>query len=269
MLSPKATLIIGNGLISIDILHRVLSTSSKLFHGLIASDIDPRDHQNFASCYRISRDEVFQALETVKDSNATFIYLKLLRSIIDAYIEEDMSLLERVYHAWISMFVTRIWLVWTDKMGKQKLDKLLTRLTTHWEKLPHRSKNSTQQFFLTPPAVYSIELNAHCLTYLALLVIEGKLPDEVLAVDRFHSQTSEATFRSARAFSSPCSSGVNFTVLKFMNLAEKLSLFQKIKTQNEQLSSPDMRFPVHHKHKHSQLSSTLASSLTPLRSKKA
>jgi hypothetical protein len=78
-------------------------------------------------------------------------------------------------------------------------------------------------------------------------VIEGKLPKEVLAVDRFHSQSCEAIFRSARAFSSKISSGVNFTVLQFMNLADKLSLFQKIKTRNEQLTSPPMLFPVHHK----------------------
>jgi hypothetical protein len=210
---------------------------------------------------------VFQALETINGSNATFIFLKLLRSIIDAYIEKNTLLLDRIHHAWISVFLTRIWLVWIDKMGKQKLDKSLTGLTKHWKELPHRSKNSTQQFFLTSPAVYSIELNAHCLTYLALLVIEGKLPDEVLAVNRFHSQTCEATFREARSLSSSHSSGVNFTVLKFMNLAEELSLFQKIKSQNEQLTSPDMCFPVHHKHKHSHLASTFASSPTLLPTK--
>ena len=79
---------------------------------------------------------------------------------------------------------------------------------------------------------------------------EGKLPEEVLCVDRFHSQTCEAIFRSARALSSNSSSGVNFTVLQFLNLIEKLSLLQKIKNQHEQTTSPILRFPTHHKNKH-------------------
>jgi hypothetical protein len=95
-------------------------------------------------------------------------------------------------------------------------------------------------------AVYSIELNAHSLIYLILLVIEGKLPEEVLGVDRFHSQTCEAIFRSARALSSNSYSGVNFTTSQFLNLVEKLCLLEKIKRQYEQTTSPVLRFPTHH-----------------------
>ena len=138
-------------------------------------------------------------------------------------------------------------------MGKKKLDDLFVKLTRHFNEYDHSPKNSVHQYFLTPQAVYSIELNAHCLIYLILLVIEGKLPEEVLCVDRFHSQSCEAIFRSARALSSNFSSGVNFTVLQFLNLIEKLSLFQKIKNQHEQVASPILRFPVHHKNKHNHL----------------
>ena len=40
---------------------------------------------------------------------------------------------------------------------------------------------------------------------------------------------------------------MNFTVLQFMNLVDKLSLFQKVKHRNEQTASPSMKFPLHHK----------------------
>jgi hypothetical protein len=140
-------------------------------------------------------------------------------------------------------------------MGKKKLDNLLLKLTRHSNEYDHLPKNSAQQYFLTPQAIYSIELNAHCLIYLILLVIEGKLPEEVLCIDRFHSQSCEAIFRSARALSSHCSSGVNFTINQFLNLIEKLTLFQKIKNQHEQAISPILRFPVHHKNKYSHSSS--------------
>ena len=247
MLSTTATMLMGNQLVSIDVLRRVLSSSSKLLHGLVSSDLNPRDHQNYSSCWKISRDEIFQVLETIEDSNATAIYIKILRSVIDAYIEKSTCLLDRIFHAWISVFLSRLWMIWTHKMGKTRLDSLLIELTQHDDDSRNLSKTNMQQYSLTPQAVYSLELNAHCLVYLVLLVIEGKLPEEVLAVDRFHSQSCEAIFRSARAFSSKTSSGANFTVLQFMNLADKLSLFQKIKTRHEKSTPPLIRFPVHHK----------------------
>ena len=84
MLSKTATLIMGDQLVSLDILRQILTSSSKLFHGLVSSDLNPKDHQNYASCVRISRDEIFEVLDTIDGSNATAIYIRLLRSIIDA-----------------------------------------------------------------------------------------------------------------------------------------------------------------------------------------
>jgi len=253
MLSSTTTLLMGNQFVSIDILRQMLS-SSKLFHGLVSSDLNPQDHQNYASCFRMTRDEIFQVLEHIDNSTATIIYIKLLRSVIDAYIEKSTSLLDRVFHAWTSVFLSRFWLLWIEKMGKKKLDDLFMKLMKNSNEC-YPTKRSIQQYFLTPQAVYSIELNAHSLIYLIFLVIEGKLPEEVLGVHRFHSQTCEAIFRSARALSSNSFSGVNFTTAQFLNLIEKLSLLQKIKHQHEQTTSPVLRFPTHHKNKHFHLSS--------------
>ena len=140
-------------------------------------------------------------------------------------------------------------------MGNKKLDYLFVALTRHSTGYDHLPKNSAQQYFLTPQSVHSIELKAHCLIYLLLLVIEGQLSEEVLCIDHFHSQSCKAIFCSARTLSSNSSSGVNFTILQFLNLIEKLSLFQKIKNQHGQVTPPILRFPVHHKNKHDHLSS--------------
>lgn len=250
MLSSTATLLMGNQSVSINILRQIASSSSKLFHGMVSSDLNPRDHQNYGSCVRISRDEIFRALENIDKANATMIYIKLLRSIIDAYIETSTSLLDRVFHAWTSVFISRLWLLWIEKMGKRQLDNLFIKLTKDSNEYDNLPKSSAQ-YFLTPQAVYSIELNAHCLIFLILLVIEGKLPEEVLRVDQFHSQTCESIFRSARALSSNLFAGVNFTVHQFLNLSDKLSLFQKIRNQHEQIPSGTLRFPMHHKNKQS------------------
>ena len=250
MLSSSAVLLMGNHVVSINDIKKVLlSSSSKLFHGLVSSDLNPRDHQNYASCWRISRDEVIQTLEGFESSKATLIYIKLLRAVIDAYIEKSTGLMDRIFHAWTAVFISRLWLVWIDTLGKRKLDALLLAFIEQDDGSYLETKRSCQQYYLTQQTVYSIELNAHCFIYLVLLVIEGKLPQEVLAIERFHSQSCESIFRAARAFSSGCSSGVNFTVSQFLNLTDKLSLFQKIKTANEEASSPLLRFPIHHKQK--------------------
>ena len=167
-------MLMGDQRVSIDVLHQVLSSSSKLFHGLVSSDLNPRDHQNYTSCWRISRDEVFEVLQAIPQSDATSVYIRILRSTIDAYIEKSTSLLDRVYHAWISVFLSRLWLVWIDQMGKSKLDQLLSGLRKQVQQPTHPPRKSTQQYLLTPQAIYSIELNAHCLVYLILLVIEKK-----------------------------------------------------------------------------------------------
>jgi hypothetical protein len=128
LLSTTATMLMGSQRVSIDVLQRVLSSSSKLRHGLVSSDLNPRDHQNYSSCWRISRDEIFQILETMADSTATIIYIRILRSVIDAYIEKSTGLLDRIFQAWISMFLSRLWIVWIHKMGKPRLDRLLIHL---------------------------------------------------------------------------------------------------------------------------------------------
>ena len=250
----------GKQLVSTDILHEMLSTSSKLCHGLTYSDLNPRDHQNFSSCFKLCRDEVFQSLSSIDNSGAVSVYLTLLRSIIDAYIEPSTALLDRVFNAWLSVFLSRLWLIWIDKMGKVILDRILVELIDSSENYGLTERKTCQQYFLTPPTVYSIELNAHSLPYLLLLVVEDKLPPEVLSINQFNSQSCESIFRAARAFSSNSSCGVNFTVQRFLNIADKLSMFEKLKNENQQRTSHQIRFPIHHKIKYNPSSSTEMSS---------
>ena len=137
----------GNQLVSIDVLRQISSSSSKLYHGLVSSDLNPRDHQNYTSYVRISRDEIFQPLENIDNSNATMIYIKLLSSIIDAYIDKSTSLLDRACHAWTSVFLFRLWLLWIDKMGKKKLDNLFVALTRHATGYDHLPKKQHSTIF--------------------------------------------------------------------------------------------------------------------------
>lgn len=84
-------MLIGNQVVSINVLREILLSSSKWFHDLVFSDLNPEDHQNYASCVRVSCDEIVQTLDNIDNVVATKIYIKLLRSIIAAYIEKSIS----------------------------------------------------------------------------------------------------------------------------------------------------------------------------------
>ncbi|CAF1375286.1 unnamed protein product [Didymodactylos carnosus] len=107
------------------------------------------------------------------------------------------------------------------------------------------------KFFITKPTFFSIELNAHNLTYLRLLVMNKQLPPESLNIYLFSSQSCEATFRNCRALSGTFSSATNFNVQEFIKRSEKLALLSEIKTY-ENLTKNDyhIRYPVHHKLHH-------------------
>ena len=74
MLSSKSVLFMGNQIVSVNSLKKILSSSSKLFHGLVYSDLNRRDHQNYSSCWRISRDEIIEALKNVSLHQTTTLH---------------------------------------------------------------------------------------------------------------------------------------------------------------------------------------------------
>ena len=135
--------------IAIDILRKVLSTTSKFSHGLVLSDLNPKDHQNFATCQKICRDEILELLKYIECANSTRIYLTILRSVIDAYHEKSTSYLKRIHLAWYAVFIVRIWLTWIQNMCKKELDDKLNILTEDWDVPCPLSKTSKRQFFLT------------------------------------------------------------------------------------------------------------------------
>jgi len=56
LLSSKATMLLGDELISINHLVQLIESSSKLNHNLVKSDVLPKDRQNYSSCEKISNE---------------------------------------------------------------------------------------------------------------------------------------------------------------------------------------------------------------------
>lgn len=57
------------------------------------------------------------------------MYIRLLRSIMIAYIEKLTTPINRLYYAWFSVFVSRLWYIWIDYMPKVDLEKSLYELS--------------------------------------------------------------------------------------------------------------------------------------------
>ena len=100
--------------------------------------------------------------------------------------------------------------------------------------------------FITVPALFSLELNGHTLTYLMVLVAEKVITEKALNISLFNSQICENVFRSARSMSGPFSTVVNFSINEFLQRVEKLSALQNIKCLSDSGAS-SLVFPKHHK----------------------
>ena len=237
---------LGDQLISLYPLKRLIKGSSKLAHGLVISDINPKDRQNFSSCQKMCKEVVLNALDDSPDSRATIVYLTLIRTVIQAYIDKDTTPSDRLYQAWLGVFLIRLWSAWLQTEKIVNLHKVFSSNSPSSALLKKKSK---QPFIVTIPAIFSLELNAHALTYLILLATEDKeLSDTILSMYLFNSQSCESTFRSARSMSGPGSSIVNFSVLDFIRRTDKLAILQTIKSESEfSPSAKSLRFPRHHK----------------------
>ena len=116
------------------------------------------------------------------------------------------------------------------------------------ELVEYEITRGTSSSFITIPALFSIELNAHSLLSICLLVIKGDLPESALSISKYDSQSCESTFRLIRSMSGPFSSIVNFTTEQFLKRAAKLSVLTEIENQcnSGHIENP-LQFPKHHK----------------------
>lgn len=255
LLSDKVSLIMGSYNISSQHLQDLIENHSKFDHNLVSSDIYVKDRQNYASCLKISSENVLSMLDENEKASATHCYLTMLHYVTLAYIDKTTNILERLFYAWSIVFICRYWWIW-----------LRYKIMLDIEPKAHQNRKpiikTLQPYFITFPAFISIEINAHVLTYMLLLVLNKKLPPESLKIFLFSSQSCENTFRSARALTGPLSSITNFTMKQFLAKTRKISILNEIKTFEQSNDKPDtIKFPKHHKQNDDSSSSSILSSL--------
>ncbi|CAF1508847.1 unnamed protein product, partial [Didymodactylos carnosus] len=189
MLSKTAQMIIGQQTVNLQHLADIIDDDrlSKIDHGLTISDLNPRDRQNFQSCSKITSEDVLQILHDNTDTQATYLYLQLLKYIIMAYIDKSTPIDDRLYYSWVVVFVCRFWSTWI------KYKSFINKAKT--------TNKNNDKYFITMPAYWSVKINAHNLLYLILLVQQQQLPAHALNIFLFNSQACESICRNTRALS--------------------------------------------------------------------
>lgn len=99
----------GKFFIDVNHLHFLLKTFSKDRHQLTKTILNPKDKQNFASVLKMCDSKVIELLKTVNRSDATGLYLEMVKNIVFAFMDPDLTPQQRIKSIWYPLFIIRIW----------------------------------------------------------------------------------------------------------------------------------------------------------------
>lgn len=108
----KASILLpfGDQIISVSHLLFLLNEIPIEIHGLVKSNICPKDRQNYNSFLKMVCTRTRNALdEYIVDSQATVMFLKICDQITSAFTNFSLKPLERIYLMFHSIYVLRIW----------------------------------------------------------------------------------------------------------------------------------------------------------------
>ncbi|KZS10403.1 Uncharacterized protein APZ42_025134 [Daphnia magna] len=93
-------------------LQTLMNQHDKSRHLLKPEDLNVHCKMNYGSAERLGQLHVPQLLEYVEGSEATQFYLRLIYYSALSYVDQNLSLLERVYRMWYVVFSLRLWRYW-------------------------------------------------------------------------------------------------------------------------------------------------------------
>lgn len=196
----------GLHFINIGHLYELIRRFPKDQHELTNTVLNPHDKQNFASVNKMCSEKVISMLQNqIENSQGTTVFLKMMRFVIDSFLDMKLKPLERVEKLWYSVFLIRLW--------RQSI------LSGHGTTL---KKN-----FLTANCFACIELNAHGLINILLRLRKSNCPYLFLP-HLFSSQPCESLFRQVRSMTTTHSTVVNFSVKEMLDKINRIQLQSNI-----------------------------------------
>lgn len=208
---------LGKKIISSTHLKYLVRHVSKDKHLLTYSDIEPKDRQNFLSAEKICSERTIQCLsDYVPESEATILYLRMMRNVLNAFSDTDITSEERIYSIWYGVFFCRAWRSWI--LSSRKVQIPGQKKSKHFYNLKDN--------FMSSNCYTCIELNAHSMVKQVLSQKENNF----FFSNLFDSQVCESTFRQLRSFTSTYCTVVNFNMLEIIHRIRKIQLQNEIIT---------------------------------------
>lgn len=195
----------GKYFIRLQHLYELMESTSKDQHLLTPSILNPTDRQNFTSVQRMCSVNVTRLLkEKIKNSDGTAQFLQIVRDVINAFLDKELTPLQRIRKIWYSIFLIRFWR----------------------EFIVSKREYTLKNNFLTVNCYSCIEINAHSLVLCILHLQRINRPD-LFAPYLYDSQACESTFRQLRGMTS------TYSVVTNCSAKEILSRISKIQLQND------------------------------------
>lgn len=186
-------------------LHVLIQIFEKDKHQLTLSVLNPDDKQKFDYVLRMCDPKVTKLLaDHVEGSQATVLYLDMLRNILEAFLHQSLTPLERVRKIWYPLFIIRIWRQF----------------------IVSNKRYTLKDNFLSTNCYSCVELNAHSLV-LCMLHLGRMNRADLFKPWLYESQACESIFRQFRCFTSTYSTKTNCTV------KEAESRISNIQLQND------------------------------------
>jgi len=109
LLKPNVILPIENYEISVSHLQQLTETISTDKHLLTMTDLSPDNKMNFLSAKNICSEKVTDLLMTIPENKGTVEFLKMMNNVLTSYLDTNISIQERIYRIWYSVYFLRIW----------------------------------------------------------------------------------------------------------------------------------------------------------------
>ncbi|KAK3909723.1 Aspartic protease SNP2 [Frankliniella fusca] len=189
----------------------LIKICSKDQHQLTPSVLQPKDKMNYKAAEKLCSDKVSALLRSeIAGSEATAVFLDLMREITSAYLDPKMSPLKRIETVWKWVFFLRIWRHWIQNEDDYNL-----------------SNN-----FITSNTYSCLELNAHSLIQTIQVLRDSEEPEQFLPW-LFTSQPCEEIFRKLRSISTFSSSITTFSLLDVQHKVRRLDILSELQVMLE------------------------------------
>lgn len=201
----------GRFFVKLDHLQHLVDNFHRDQHLLTCSILNPVDRQNVESAMRIKDCRVIGMLKLhVEKSEGTVMFLEMMSNLIDAYMSEDLTPIQRIAKIWYALFIVRIWRY----------------------AVLNNPKYTLKENFISSNCYNCIEQNAHSMVMIILFLKQNDLP-QLFVPQLFTSQPCESFYRRLRSFCPTFSMIATCSVKGAMVRVGKAQLLNEISHEND------------------------------------